>query len=91
MKKTKRLDPWMAVTLAILGCYLLFLIYPMFNLLRQSVFNGETGAFTLEYFQKFFGKSYYFSTLWNSFKVSVAATVITLVIGPWPMCIICIT
>ena len=37
MKKTKRLDPWMAVTLAILGCYLLFLIYPMFNLLRQSV------------------------------------------------------
>lgn len=71
----------MAVTLAILGCYLLFLIYPMFNLLRQSVFNGETGAFTLEYFQKFFGKSYYFSTLWNSFKVSVAATVITLVIG----------
>ena len=81
MKKTKRLDPWMAVTLAILGCYLLFLIYPMFNLLRQSVFNGETGAFTLEYFQKFFGKSYYFSTLWNSFKVSVAATVITLVIG----------
>ena len=77
MKKTKRLDPWMAVTLAILGCYLLFLIYPMFNLLRQSVFNGETGAFTLEYFQKFFGKSYYFSTLWNSFKVSVAATVIT--------------
>ena len=71
MKKTKRLDPWMAVTLAILG----------FNLLRQSVFNGETGAFTLEYFQKFFGKSYYFSTLWNSFKVSVAATVITLVIG----------
>ncbi len=81
MKKTKKLDPWMAVTLAILGCYLLFLIYPMFNLLRQSVFNGETGAFTLEYFQKFFGKSYYFSTLWNSFKVSVAATVITLVIG----------
>ena len=81
MKKTKRLDPWMAVTLAILGCSLLFLIYPMFNLLRQSVFNGETGAFTLEYFQKFFGKSYYFSTLWNSFKVSVAATVITLVIG----------
>lgn len=71
----------MAVTLAILGCYLLFLIYPMFNLLRQSVFNGETGAFTLEYFQKFFGKSYYFSTLWNSFKVSVVATVITLVIG----------
>ena len=81
MKKTKRLDPWVVVTLVILFCYLLFLIYPMFNLLRQSVFSGETGAFTLEYFQKFFGKTYYLSTLWNSFKVSVAATVITLVIG----------
>ena len=81
MKKTKRLDPWVVVTLVILFCYLLFLIYPMFNLLRQSVFSGETGAFTLEYFQKFFGKTYYLSTLWNSFKVSVAATVITLIIG----------
>ena len=81
MKKTKRLDPWVVVTLLILFCYLLFLIYPMFNLLRQSVFSGETGAFTLEYFQKFFGKTYYLSTLWNSFKVSVAATVITLIIG----------
>ena len=81
MKKTKRLDPWVVVTLVILFCYLLFLIYPMFNLLRQSVFSGATGAFTLEYFQKFFGKTYYLSTLWNSFKVSVAATVITLVIG----------
>ena len=57
MKKTKRLDPWVVVTLVILFCYLLFLIYPMFNLLRQSVFSGETGAFTLEYFQKFFGKT----------------------------------
>ena len=81
MKKTKRLDPWVVVTLVILFCYLLFLIYPMFNLLRQSVFSGETGSFTLEYFQKFFGKTYYLSTLWNSFKVSVAATVITLIIG----------
>ena len=42
MKKTKRLDPWVVVTLVILFCYLLFLIYPMFNLLRQSVFSGET-------------------------------------------------
>lgn len=80
MKKTKKLDLWVIVSLAILCCYLLFLIYPMFNLLRQSVFDS-TGAFTLEYFERFFGKSYYFSTLWNSFKVSVAATVITLVIG----------
>lgn len=81
MKKTKNMDIWLIVTLAVLGCYLLFLIYPMVNLLRQSVINEDTGSFTLEYFARFFGRSYYFSTLWNSFKVSVAVTAITLVIG----------
>ena len=52
----------------------------MLNLLRQSVVTID-GAFTLEYFQKFFGKSYYLITLWNSFKVSIAVTIITLIIG----------
>lgn len=74
------MDLWVAVSIAILCSYLLFLVYPMFNLLQQSVFN-KTGEFTLEYFEKFFGRAYYFSTLWNSFKVSVLATVITLIIG----------
>lgn len=80
MKKTRKLDLWVTVTIVILVAYLIFLIYPMLNLLRQSVFT-KAGQFTLEYFQKFFGKSYYFSTLWNSTKVSVLATLITLVIG----------
>ena len=80
MKKTKKLDMWIMVSIGILVCYLLFLMYPMLNLLRQSVLT-KAGDFTLEYFQKFFGNSYYFSTLWNSVKVSVSATVITLVIG----------
>lgn len=79
-KKSRRMDLWVAVSIAILCSYLLFLVYPMFNLLQQSVFN-KTGEFTLEYFEKFFGRAYYFSTLWNSFKVSVLATVITLIIG----------
>lgn len=80
MKKTKKMDMWVVVSIAILCAYLLFLIYPMFNLLRQSVLT-KGGEFTMEYFQKFFGKPYYFSTLWNSFKVSVLATVVTLIIG----------
>ena len=80
MKKTKKMDMWVMVSIAILCAYLLFLIYPMFNLLRQSVLT-KGGEFTLEYFQKFFGKAYYFSTLWNSLKVSVLATIVTLVIG----------
>ena len=80
MKKTKKLDMWTVLSFVILLCYAVFLLYPMLNLLRQSVVTID-GAFTLEYFQKFFGKSYYLITLWNSFKVSIAVTIITLIIG----------
>ena len=80
MKKTKKLDMWTVLSFVILLCYAVFLLYPMLNLLRQSVVTTD-GAFTMEYFQKFFGKSYYLITLWNSFKVSIAVTIITLIIG----------
>ena len=56
MKKTKKLDMWTVLSFVILLCYAVFLLYPMLNLLRQSVVTID-GAFTLEYFQKFFGKS----------------------------------
>ena len=80
MSKFKKPDLWIMVSIGILVCYLLFLIYPMLTLLRQSVYT-KAGEFTLEFFQKFFGRAYYLSTLWNSFKVSVLATVVTLIIG----------
>lgn len=72
-------DIWLFISLAILCMYLLFLIYPLFMLLKQSVM-GESG-FTMEYFQKFFSKAYYLNTIWNSFKVSVCTTIVTLCIG----------
>lgn len=78
--KKRKIDLWVGVSLAILGVYLLFLLYPMLNLLQRSIFNEER-VFTLEYFERFFGRTYYFSTLWNSFTVSVAATAISLAIG----------
>lgn len=78
-KKHTWKDIWIVVSLVILALYLIFLIYPLFSLLQESVMGPE--GFTLEYFQKFFSKAYYFNTLWNSFKVSIAATAITLVLG----------
>ena len=54
MKKTKKLDMWTVLSFVILLCYAVFLLYPMLNLLRQSVVTTD-GAFTMEYFQKFFG------------------------------------
>lgn len=76
-----RLDIWGLITLCIIAVYVLFLIYPMANLIKQSVIDSETGRFTMNNFSKFFAKSYYFNTLINSFKVSISATVLSVSIG----------
>ena len=75
------LDVWGIITLGTIGIYLLFLLYPMAHLMQQSVYDPQTGQFTMENFVKFFSKSYYFSTLLNSFKVSLAATFLSIIIG----------
>lgn len=72
---------WGVITLATIALYLLFMIYPMSYLIRQSVWDSSTGQFTWENFAKFFSKSYYFDTLFNSFKVSIAVTALSLLIG----------
>jgi len=74
-----RLDTWGAITLAVLAIYLLFMVYPLGNLIKMA-FYGDNG-FTLEHFVKFFSKRYYSSTLVNSFKVSLAATITSLLVG----------
>jgi len=61
--------------------YMLFLIYPLFALLKNSVINGDTGGFTLEYFIRFFSKKYYYGTIFNSMKVTVAVTLLTVVVA----------
>lgn len=81
MMKKKKWDMWVIVSLILLGVYCLFMLYPLLKMLMQSVQDEESGAFTLKYFARFFGDSYYIGTLWNSFKVSICATVITLIIG----------
>lgn len=76
-----RLDVWGFITLGILALYALFLIYPLGNMLRQSIIDKNTMQFTLNYFIKFFTKPYYFETLLNSFKVSICATFLALGVG----------
>jgi len=79
MKNKKRLDIWIVISLGILAAYGLFLLYPLFCILRQSVM--VDGNFTLAYFEKFFSTSVYFTTLSNSFKVTISATIVTLILG----------
>ena len=80
-KLFKKYDVWSLVTLLILGLYALFLIYPLMNLLTQSVVDKSTGEFTLAYFIKFFSKPYYFNTLLNSIKVTFWVTLLTVLLG----------
>ena len=77
--KHRKMDIWVLISLGILGLYALFLIFPLFRLLKQSLYTAD--GFTLANFVKFFSKSYYSQTLVNSLKVSVMATLVTLIIG----------
>ena len=78
--KAKKMEVWTVITFLFLGLFLLFLIYPMFGILRQAVLDVN-GNFTLAQFAKFFSKQYYLNTILNSFKVSITVTLVTLLIG----------
>ena len=80
-KRKLKFDLWTIIGLVLLGLYVIFLLFPMTNLISQAVRDKETGEFTLAYFVEFFSSPYYFNTLWNSFKVTTAVTVLTLIIG----------
>ena len=79
-KSKKKFEVWTVVSIVLLASFLLFLVYPMFGLLKQSVFSPE-GEFTFAQFQKFFSKSYYTSTIANSVKVTFCVTAISLLLG----------
>ena len=70
---------WLGITLGLLALYAVFLLFPMGNLFKMAFYDGE--HFTLKYFVEFFTKPYYTSTIANRFKVSIAATVVSLVVG----------
>lgn len=78
--KKKRFEVWTLVSIVLLASFLLFLVYPMFGLLRQAVITPD-GEFTLAEFAKFFGKSYYVSTIVNSVKVTLSVTLVSLILG----------
>ena len=78
-KAKKRMDVWTLLSIVILALYGLFLIYPLVRLLIESVL--KNGQFTGEYFGKFFSNPYYGETLLHSFALSIASTVLSLVIG----------
>ena len=80
MKTKKKFEIWTVVSLVLMASFLLFLVYPMFGLLKQAVITPE-GQFSLREFVKFFSKSYYTDTIVNSVKVTVTVTAVSLLLG----------
>ena len=74
---SKKKDIWIVISLCVLAFYIIFMIYPLGILFKNAVIENN-GNFTFAYFSKFLSKNYYFSTIFNSFKVSLAATALTL-------------
>ena len=77
--KAKKFELWTLISVLLLGTFILFLVYPMFGLLKQSVVTPE-GSFSMEQFDKFFSNSYYVETIYNSFKITIFVTVLMLLV-----------
>ena len=80
MAGKKKFEVWTVISIVIMAAFLLFLVYPMFGLLKQSVISPE-GVFSFDQFTKFFSKSYYTETILNSMKVTLSVTAVALILG----------
>lgn len=81
-KSKQKFEIWTVVSVVLLLLFLGFLVYPLIGLLKQSVFN-DAGEVTMENFQRFFTytNGYYLKPIWNSIKVTVCSTLVSLVLG----------
>ena len=82
MRRTgeKKLNIWVAMTIVILGLFLIFVVYPLGLILYKSILM-EDGSISFQYFAKFFTKKFYWSTLVNSFKVTIVSTIVAAFLG----------
>ncbi len=81
IKKNKKINIWNIITLIILVTLIFFIIYPLALVLKKSFIDQSVGGFTLRYFEKFFAKKFYWSTIVNSFKVTIVSTLLSVLIG----------
>src|SRR5574344_2017148 len=81
--KQKGFNVWIGIAVVLLSFFTLFVVYPLAQVLYKSVLASNTSdlTFTLDYFDKFFARKYYWSTLVNSFYVTVASTLLASLIG----------
>lgn len=80
MTDKKRLNMWLVLAFAILVLFLIFVVFPLGLILYKSILM-EDGTISFAYFVKFFSKKYYWSTLVNSFKVTIVSTLVSAILG----------
>jgi len=76
----KKMNIWLGLSLVILALFLIFVVYPIGLILYKSILM-EDGTISFSYFSKFFSKKFYWSTLVNSFKVTIASTLVSATLG----------
>ncbi len=79
MRTAKKFDIWSLVSVILMALFLVFLVWPIGNLLKESVI--KDGQFSMDAFQTFFGKSYYYASIFNSVKIGIAVMAVSLVLG----------
>lgn len=79
--RTKKSGLRTSLSWILLAFFVLFVVFPLGLVLYRSVFDVDSGAVTFDYFQQFFAKKYYWTTLVNSFAVTIVATLLSAVIG----------
>lgn len=75
----KRYDLWKIVSLILMALFLIFLVYPLGKLLIESVYTN--GKFSLDAFRKFFSQPYYYTSIFNSIKIGICVTIVSLLLG----------
>lgn len=76
-----KIDGWTLITLLCFAYFAFFFIYPISRIFIGSIYDFDTGVFSLAAFQKFFSKSYYTNTIINSAKVTTTVTLLTVIFG----------
>ncbi len=74
-----RFDFWNICSLILMALFVVFLVYPIGGLLKEAVFSE--GRFTLDAFQEFFGKAYYYESIFHSVRIAVCVMAASLILG----------
>lgn len=72
---------WTTVTAVVGTLFLFFLVAPLLSLFLSAFKDVETGVWTLSNFVGFFGKRYYYLTLFRSLAISCCVTLLAIVLG----------